>query len=117
MVRLLADENFPGPAVKLLRSKGLDLQWVAEFSSGMSDEDVIELAKKQNRIIITSDKDFGYLAFRQNKTGLLGIILCRIAGQAPTDFAQLLLSALRQRTDWATHFSVIERDKIRMRPL
>jgi len=38
---LLADENFPGPAVAALRAVGYDLLWVAELRPGIPDKEVV----------------------------------------------------------------------------
>jgi len=56
--RLLADENIPRTVIVTLRGKGYDTVSVYELRPGMRDEDVVELAVKERRIIITFDKDF-----------------------------------------------------------
>ncbi len=60
--RFLADENIPRTAIIALRGKVYDVVSVWEIRPGMSDEEVVELAVKELRIIITFDKDFGRIA-------------------------------------------------------
>lgn len=57
-MRLLADENIPLRAVQLLREMGHDVLSICEIAPKTSDEDVLELAEKDERILLTFDKDF-----------------------------------------------------------
>jgi predicted nuclease of predicted toxin-antitoxin system len=116
-MQLLADENFPGDAVNALRQLGNDVAWVREDSPGISDIQVLDRAQHESRILITFDKDFGELAFRYGLPASCGIILFRISTPSPGHVSSLAVAALRQREDWAGHFSVIEDSRIRMTPL
>ena len=60
--RFLANENIPFDAVRALREKGYDVLWTREDSPGSTDIEVLEAAQKQDRVLITFDKDFGELA-------------------------------------------------------
>lgn len=115
MMTFLADENFLGGAVKRLRAEGYDIDWVAESSSGITDEEVIELASRDGRILLTFDKDFGELAFRVGLTAISGIVLFRIPMSDLTNVPDQICKVLQSRTDWSGHFSVIEPGRIRMR--
>jgi len=92
--RLLADENIPRTVIITLREKGYDIASVRELSPGMSDEEVVELAIKESRIIITFDKDFGRIALL--KPSVPGIILLRIPPLNPLYIAERILSALER---------------------
>ena len=116
-MNFLADENFPGDAVAALRLQGHDVCWVRTESSGISDPEVLTRAQTENRILLTFDKDFGELAFRSGLPASCGIILFRIKTPSGAIVAQKVIAAIATRTDWQGHFSVIEDDKIRMRPL
>jgi predicted nuclease of predicted toxin-antitoxin system len=61
-MRLLADENFPGAAVTALGAVGHDVVWVGAVAPGTSDPDVLAWAAREQRILLTFDKDFGELA-------------------------------------------------------
>jgi uncharacterized protein with PIN domain len=63
-MRFLADENFPANAVKELKAAGHDVIWVRTAAPGSRDEDILALAAREERIILTFDKDFGELAAR-----------------------------------------------------
>lgn len=54
-MKFLADENIPLKAVQALRDQNLDVISVIEIRRGMSDEEVMALARQESRIIITFD--------------------------------------------------------------
>jgi predicted nuclease of predicted toxin-antitoxin system len=41
--------------------------YVAEQEPGITDDDVLNLANQGNSLLLTADKDFGELIFRQGK--------------------------------------------------
>ena len=43
---ILADEGLNGNLVKALRAEGYEIVWVKELMFGMSDKDIIALAKQ-----------------------------------------------------------------------
>jgi len=113
-VRLLANENLPGEAVQALRSEGHDVLWVRTEAPGSTDRDVLARAVAEHRILLTFDKDFGELAFRERLSAASGVMLFRVVPTSPADVARLAVAVLKSRTDWAGHFSVVERDRVRM---
>jgi predicted nuclease of predicted toxin-antitoxin system len=62
-MRFLADECCDFAAVRALRALGHDVLAVSEFQNRSVDRDVMELALAENRILLTEDKDFGWLVF------------------------------------------------------
>ncbi len=93
--RLLVDENIPRTVVLKLRETGYDIVSVWELRPGMSDEEVVELATKELRIIVTFDKDFGRLALL--KPNIPGVILLRIPPLNPTYIAERTLSTKQSK--------------------
>jgi predicted nuclease of predicted toxin-antitoxin system len=116
-MRLLADENVPLKAIRLLRGKGDDTLSISESQPQTSDEDVLELAEKDARIVLTFDKDFGELAFCFHLPASCGIILFRIPLLSVDYVTDIIIEVIESRSDWAGHFSVIEPGRIRMRRL
>jgi len=116
-VRLLANENFPGEAVKGLRSGGHDVVWVRTDAPGSKDRAILEWAEAEKRLLLTFDKDFGELAYRLRMPASSGVILFRISILSPPIVAEKVKTILESRTDWAGNFSVVEDTQIRMRPL
>jgi predicted nuclease of predicted toxin-antitoxin system len=116
-MRFLANENVPFDAVEALRQQGHDVAWIRTESPGISDPEVLSRAQTEDRILLTFDKDFGELAFREERVATVGIILFRIKTPSSSTVAQKVTTVIALRDDWAGHFSVIEDDKIRMRAL
>jgi predicted nuclease of predicted toxin-antitoxin system len=64
-VNLLADESVDAPIVWLLREAGHTVHYIAEMKPGVSDAVVLDHANREACPLITADKDFGELVFRQ----------------------------------------------------
>ena len=64
-MRFLADECCDFAAVRALRAHGHDVLAVCEFQHGSVDKDVMDLALIEERILLTEDKDFGWLHGRE----------------------------------------------------
>jgi predicted nuclease of predicted toxin-antitoxin system len=73
-VRFLADECCPAPIVAALRTAGHDVLHALESHAGASDRNLAELARREDRIVITEDYDFGELAVR-GQLSLPGLII------------------------------------------
>jgi predicted nuclease of predicted toxin-antitoxin system len=116
-MKFLADENFPRPAVRALREHGFEVAWTTEDSPGSADEDVLARCVTEKLTLLTLDKDFGELVFRRGLSAECGVILFRTDAESPAKFTEIALAALQSRSDWIGYFSVIGRDRIRMRRL
>jgi predicted nuclease of predicted toxin-antitoxin system len=116
-MRFLANENFPGAAVTELQATGHDVLWVRTAAPGMADPDVLAWAAREERILLTFDKDFGELARAAALPPACGVVLLRVPMPKPTVVGQRIAGLITARTDWAGHFSVIEPGRVRMRPL
>lgn len=116
-MRLLANENFPGDAIMALRQRGHDVVWVRTDAPGSRDIEILARAQREDRIVVTFDKDFGELAFRFGLPASSGIILFRISAPSSAYVARVAVAALESRADWAGHFAVVEERRIRMTPL
>lgn len=116
-MRVLANENFPREAVEALRSDGHDVSWIREDAPGSTDAQVIHRALAEDRLLVTFDKDFGELAFRQGIRSPCGIMLFRITTRSPAHVATVATATLKSRHEWAGHFTVVEDARIRMLPL
>ena len=81
-MKFLADENFPRPAVQLLRQNGCDVGWVSEDSSGSLDDAILERANRAHVTLLTADTDFGDLVFHRGMPAGCGVVLFRIETRA-----------------------------------
>jgi len=79
----------------------------------MQDKDLLNLANKEKRILITNDKDFGELVFLQKKLSS-GLILLRVKGQRAHDKVKLVKNLLHNYSNkLAKHFTVITEKNFR----
>jgi predicted nuclease of predicted toxin-antitoxin system len=115
-MRFLANENFPGVAVVALEAAGHDVVWLRTAAPGTTDPDVLAWAAREERVLLTFDKDFGELARASALPAACGVVLLRIPMLGPADVGRLA-DLITARDDWAGHFSVIEPGRVRMRPL
>ena len=116
-MRFLANENFPAAAVAALRAVGNDVVWVGAAAPGATDSDVLAWADREERILITFDKDFGELARASGLPAQCGVILFRIPMPPPADVGRRLATLIMGRRDWSGHFSVVEPGRVRMRSI
>lgn len=116
-MNFLADESLDYPIVDALRQNGHDVYSIFEKNQGISDNIVLSLAKEQNRIILTVDKDFGELAFRL-KLVSSGIILLRIPEYTIEEKITTIIGCIAQfQEHLPLCFCVITDKKIRFTPL
>ena len=116
-MRILADENVDAPIIVWLAACGHDVLSMCETSPGASDEAVVTLAEREQRVIITSDRDFGELVFRHGARPA-GVIYLRLGGLAPEDLLAKFQSAWAATESRATgSFIVVTPGPIRVRPL
>ena len=80
-MNFIADEGVEREIVDGLRAQGHEVLYVAEMSPAINDAEVLDLANKASSILITSDKVFGELVFRQQRIHQ-GVILIRLHGQS-----------------------------------
>jgi hypothetical protein len=78
---------------------------------------VLARAAREERILLTFDKDFGELAKGSALPPGCGVILLRMPMPRPSDAGRRLADWITAREDRAGHFSVIEPGRVRMRPL
>ena len=76
-MRFLVDENAGPSMARWLREQGHDIFSVYEMARGLPDDEVIQLAFAESRILITSDKDFGEKVYREQWPHH-GVVLLRL---------------------------------------
>ena len=91
-MRILADENFPRPALAALREAGWDVFSIAEECPGE-------------------------LIFRHGLPAGSGVVLFRITPESPGEAADVALALAESGKELRGSFCVVTRDRIRVRPL
>jgi predicted nuclease of predicted toxin-antitoxin system len=114
-VTLVADEGVDRQIVERLRLDGHFVAYIAEMSPGINDELVLAESATSSSLLITSDKDFGELVFRQRQVSN-GVLLIRLWGLTSAMKAEAVSEAIRahgQRLMGA--FAVLTPGTIRIR--
>jgi predicted nuclease of predicted toxin-antitoxin system len=116
-MRLLADENMHPRIIRALRHAGHDVMAVSDVARSSPDDEVLDLADGERRVLLTFDKDFGELAFLWGR-GSAGIILLRLPKMPLAERSSRLCEALPALESQAPgHFVVVTKDELRIRPL
>jgi predicted nuclease of predicted toxin-antitoxin system len=116
-MNLLADESVERQIVERLRLNGHVVLYVAEMEPGIADSIVLERANERSALLITGDKDFGELVFRDHHLTANGVILLRLAGLSAARKAEIVSEAFGKRdAEFPNQFSVVSPGSIRIRP-
>jgi predicted nuclease of predicted toxin-antitoxin system len=112
-VKFLVDECTGKRLAKLLEKAGFDVVFVGDWKPSATDDEVLEKAEKEDRILITDDKDFGELIFRLGRPSK-GVILLRLSTTDPMKRFQVLNDVLKL-IDVRGKFVVVGDEAIRVR--
>lgn len=114
-MNLLADESIDRQIIDRLRQDSHLVWYVAEMDPAISDDAVLDLANREGAVLLTADKDFGELVFRQRRIAV-GVVLVRLAGLSPARKAELVASVIsRHALELPKAFAVITPGMIRVR--
>jgi predicted nuclease of predicted toxin-antitoxin system len=115
-MNLLADESVD-QQIDRLRQDGHNVLYIAEAEPSISDDLVFDRANEMVALLVTEDKDFGEIVFRDSRLSSGGVVLLRLAGLSPERKAEVVSEAfLENERELPSHFSVISPGKIRIRP-
>ena len=78
-MKFIADESIDQPIVSQLRADGHLVEAVSELSPGITDHEVLSRSTDQGAVLLTADKDFGELVYRQGQAST-GVVLIRLSG-------------------------------------
>lgn len=116
-MNLFLDENIDRQIVDRLRDDGHTAWYVAEMSPSISDDEVLSSANSKKAALITSDKDFGELIFRQRLVSC-GVILIRLSGLSLESKTNIVSHAIsRYATEMLGCFTVISKRRVRIRKI
>ena len=114
-MNLLADESVDKPIVIRLRQDGYKVLYITEMSPSITDDVVLQQANNKQSLLLTADKDFGEMVYRQ---GLVhtGVVLLRLAGLTTVTKAALVSKVFDDHaSEFVGAFSVIAPSIVRIR--
>lgn len=115
--RLLVNENFPMPALRILREQAVDVQAVVETCPSAPDEQVLALACAQSRWLVTYDRDYGELIYSLRLPAPPAVLYLRQEPYPPERPARILLGLMADPARVEGFFLVVSEQSIRRRPL
>lgn len=114
-MNIVADENLDKQIVARLRADGHDVSYIAELDPGIDDDTVLRQSRVTNAILLTADKDFGELVFRQRQLHS-GVVLIRLSGLTPGEKAGIVAAAFQSHGQaMRGQFAVVSERSIRIR--
>ena len=98
-----------------LIQQGFNVISIITKNPEMSDSEVLELAKSEDAIIITMDKDFGELVYK-NRASHSGILLLRLEDAVAGEKLSALQNIFPEHLESLKHhFSVYQNGRLRIR--
>ena len=112
-MRFLVDECTGSTVASWLRSEGYEVFSVFDELRGASDDDLLAKAYAENWILVTNDRDFGEMVYRENRPHC-GIIFLRLSNQRSTFKIEALRRLLSTYPDQISDaFVVITETQVR----
>lgn len=87
--KLLLDENIGVITADALRRQNWDVSAIAETDPGITDRQVMEKALAEGRILVTLDRDFGYLVHKESRKHA-GVVYLRLQKETPGNIIAVL---------------------------
>jgi len=116
MMKFLANENIPQASVRYLLAIGYDILSIGIDFPSISDDEVMKIAIKENRTIITFDRDYSELIYKFGYKPNEGVIYLRFDVYTPEFPGQLIHKLVTQNEfDFAHKLTVVDEKKIRQR--
>jgi predicted nuclease of predicted toxin-antitoxin system len=114
-VKIVADENVDKEIVDRLRADGHNVLYIAEENAGIDDRNILDRSLRTGSVLLTADKDFGDLVFRQRLLHA-GVRLVRLAGVRADLKAGLVAATFDQHgEELRSGFAVLSKRTLRFR--
>lgn len=115
LLSFLADESCDFSVIRALRQVGYSVKAIAEISPSLPDEEVLELAMAENRLLITEDKDFGEWVFA-HRHAMTGVLLIRYPANMRSSMVSSVIDLIGgHAAELDGSFTVLEPGRARIR--
>jgi predicted nuclease of predicted toxin-antitoxin system len=116
-MRWFADECVHAPVVRELRDAGHDVVYAAEAARQTEDVVLAQQATRDDRILLTEDKDFGEISFI-GPVGPRATVLLRFpSARREMKWPRLREAIVKHGERLSKSFTVIDEARIRIRPI
>jgi predicted nuclease of predicted toxin-antitoxin system len=110
----LADESCDFAVVRVLRAHGYDVRAVSEEMCRSVDRELLQIAQQENRILVTEDKDFGWLVFVE-RSDSAGVVLLRFPAGSRAELCATVDRLVSEHADALREaFTVVQPGRIRI---
>ena len=114
-MKLIIDVGVSNEVEKWLAENGHDVKSIRNLNPSMEDKEIIRIALKEKRLLITMDKDFGELVF---KSGMdhYGVLLLRLETANSSEKLDVIKNILEHHKEkLLKSFSVYQNNRLRIR--
>ncbi len=112
-MRFLVDECTGSKVAQWLRSENHEVFSVFDEARGMTDDEILAKAFSENWILITNDKDFGEMIFRERREHH-GVIFLRLEDERAANKIEVLRRLLKSYSEkLPEEFAVATEAKVR----
>lgn len=113
-IRFLADESCDFAVVRALRAAGHDVKAIVEVCPGISDEEVMLIGIQEERVLLTEDKDFGWLVFA-GAIDSVSVIFIRFPMQTRSILPETIVEFVKQAGNKLIgSYAVVEPGRMRL---
>ena len=88
-LKFVLDVGVGNKALEYLRAHGFDVISILDTDPSMPDSDILQVAERDSRMVITMDKDFGELVYRLRRQHS-GVLLLRMEDADGDEKAEML---------------------------
>ncbi|MEK7249891.1 MAG: DUF5615 family PIN-like protein [Bacteroidota bacterium] len=120
-MKFLGDMGISWRTIEWLRSEGHDAVHLRERGQQrLEDEQILDEAKREGRVVLTMDLDFGYL-MAVSRAKLPSVVIFRLSDETPKFVNTRLKTVLSESGEALKHGAIISvadtRHKVRMLPI
>ncbi|MGD0627146.1 MAG: DUF5615 family PIN-like protein [Thermodesulfobacteriota bacterium] len=114
-MKILLDTCIWGGVCKELQAAGHDVIWAGDWPEDPGDDEILERAHQEGRVLVTLDKDFGELTIVHKKSHSGIIRLVNLSSRQQSSICLLVLE-LHGNDLKAGAIVTAEADRLRIRP-
>ena len=113
-MKVLLDTCVWGGAKQTLHAAGHDVIWAGDWDKDPGDEEILSMAHREGRVLVTLDKDFGELAilFGQPHSGIVRLVNLSVKEQG--DICAKVLARYQANLQNGALITA-EKDRVRVR--
>ncbi len=114
-LKFIVDVGVGNKVEKWLAAQGCDVLNVRDIDPRLPDHEIVKIATKENRMVITMDKDFGELVYRTN-VNHTGVLLLRLDSYSSQEKVNVINRILEEHQDKIVgKFCVYKDNNLRIR--